>query len=134
MVKQLLHIAMCLIVYVSTAGISVHSHYCKSELKAVSFYKEAQSCHTAKKSCPHHPPQENDRKDCCNNEVSFEKMEVEIPTSLSHITELPIQLAAFVISPLKLNLSATAKVGLQQRYRPPPSRLPLYIQFQSFLC
>lgn len=134
MAKQALHIALSLILYVSTAGISIHSHYCKNELKAVSFLVEASSCHTAKKSCPHHPPAQEDKKDCCDNQLSFEKLDTEL---FSVTTDIVPDYDFVSIMPFVESDGPEYK-GIDQiavhKYRPPPGKTPKYILYRSILC
>lgn len=56
----------------TSVGFSADLHYCKGELKTFSLFGEAKSCHTAKKSCPHHANMlvtEKSEKDCCTNKT-----------------------------------------------------------------
>ncbi|NNL92629.1 MAG: hypothetical protein HKO66_10380 [Saprospiraceae bacterium] len=53
---------------------SIDVHYCQGDIKSISLFGEAQSCHTPKKKCPHHQKlnlESNKASDCCSNE-SFE--------------------------------------------------------------
>ena len=136
MLKQSLHIALCLLLYLSTAGISIHSHFCKNELKSISVMVKAESCHSKKKSCPHHPPKKEERKDCCQNETSFEKLDIDI-ISLSSAEELPVVKMVALPAPLSVNSmpSDSGPLRTERNYRPPPGRtLQLHLLYQAILC
>lgn len=134
MAKQGLHIALSLILYIGTAGISVHSHYCQSELKDISFWMQAEPCHKAKAQCAQHPPQDEKDNDCCDDKVSFEKVDIELFPSVA--ISMP-DMEFIVIGPTlieKVAIPPFKEVMGAERYRPPPEKISLHIKYQSFLC
>ena len=56
----------------TSVGFSADLHFCKGELKSFSLFGKAESCHTVKKSCPHHANMvviDQSEKDCCSNKT-----------------------------------------------------------------
>lgn len=78
MLHQLISYLLALLVLLSTTGVTVNRHYCRSELKHTTLYQEPASCHEDTAfECPFHcQAKEKQDKDCCNNKSSFHKLEV----------------------------------------------------------
>jgi hypothetical protein len=135
MAKKSLHIALAFILYLSTAGISVHSHYCKNELKDISFWLKAESCHSVEKTCPHHPPQEDENeRDCCDNQVTFEKVDTDLINMIVDQGPAVDFVPAYLPHSLNIEFINSNDLLAYKRYRPPPRQIPLHIQYQTFLC
>lgn len=72
---------LALLIFTTSVGFAVDIHYCQGELKTVSFFGKAKSCHnmanaTPMKNCPQHQKMlkqsENcsvDTQDCCGNKT-----------------------------------------------------------------
>ena len=58
---RLIALMMAFLMFFTSAGFTMDMHYCGGELKSVSFFGKAKTCHdmageneTPKKDCPHH--------------------------------------------------------------------------------
>ena len=93
---------MALLMLITSVGFSADVHFCKGEFKSFSFVGEASSCHTAKKSCPHHANmvvEDSNEKDCCTNE-KFEVDDLDVDYNVSaevELTDLQIQFVASLV-------------------------------------
>lgn len=72
--KSVLHrataLTLALLMFCTSIGFSADLHFCKDEFKSFSIFGKAESCHTMKKSCPHHEKMlisDNPEEDCCSN-------------------------------------------------------------------
>ncbi len=87
------HIALAFVVFFSSSGFVLHRHFCQTELKRVSLYVPAKTCHgSARRACPHHGttpschlPQPDDN--CCDDQAEFHKSE---QVQLVQPFELPV--------------------------------------------
>jgi hypothetical protein len=122
-------------------GISVHQHYCKDELKNIAFWHSAESCHAGKNICPasgkvcmmHADAKQ--KKDCCNDRVSFEQADWDFVPQISEV----VSEQDFVsILPQSSSEGSIDNIAFQRsfhKYRPPPLiTTPLRILFSTFLC
>jgi len=102
---RIISLTLAIMMLFTSVGFSVDLHFCNGEFKSFSLIGEASSCHTAKKSCPHHANMivEDDSavKDCCTNQ-SFEVDDLDADYNVSaevELTDLQIQfVASFVHS------------------------------------
>lgn len=63
-------LVLAVLMFCTSVGFSADLHFCKGELKSFNLFGEAESCHTIKKSCPHHENMvisDDIEKDCCSN-------------------------------------------------------------------
>ncbi len=80
-------------VFFSSSGFVLHRHFCQFELKRVSLYVPAKSCHeSAQRACPHHGPAPSchlpqPKDNCCDDQSEFHKSEQVQQVQLS---ELPV--------------------------------------------
>ena len=134
MEKQWLHITLALMLYISTAGISVHSHFCNEVLKDTNFWMQPESCHSDKVHCINHQSKDQDDRSCCDDEVSFEKMDIDfLSMSVNILPDLDFMAIEVPSLDAKNDLIKEGKLGCK-KYRPPPDDIPLFIRYQSFLC
>jgi len=93
---------MAFLMFFASVGFSADVHFCKGEFKSFSLVGEASSCHTAKKSCPHHAnmvTEDGHEKDCCTNE-KFEVDDLDVDYNVSaevELTDLQIQFVASLV-------------------------------------
>lgn len=93
---------MAFLMFFTSVGFSADVHFCKGEFKSFSFIGEASSCHTAKKSCPHHANmvvEDKSEKDCCSNQT-FEVDDLDVDYNVSaevELTDIQIQFVASFI-------------------------------------
>ncbi len=85
-------LTLALLIGVPHIGLALDAHYCKGELKSVSLFGKAKSCHeldlhSEKQGCPYHSPGEQHEDDCCHNEHHFIKSNTPIisaNTTIAH--------------------------------------------------
>lgn len=56
----------------------INQHFCSEQLMATSFMTQAESCHNnepTEATCPNHPIDKKDQKDCCSSEFNLIKTE-----------------------------------------------------------
>ena len=90
LIYRITSLVMALMIFISSVGFSADVHFCKGEFKSMSIFGEASSCHTAKKSCPHHQEKkvhEEKEKDCCKNQ-KFEVEDLDTDFSVAVDVEL----------------------------------------------
>jgi len=93
---------MAFLMLFTSVGFSADVHFCKGEFKSFSLVGEASSCHTAKKSCPHHAnmvTEDGNEKDCCTNQ-KFEVEDLDVDYNVSaevELTDLQVQFVASLV-------------------------------------
>lgn len=138
---QFFHIGLAILIYISGMGVSVHQHYCKDELKNIAFWQSAESCHAGENICPASGKvcmmhaDEAQKKDCCDDRVSFEQADWDF---VPETTQIATDFDFVSILPENSGVGSAENIAFQrspQKYRPPPRYfLPLRILFSSFLC
>ena len=79
---QLIALLMAFLMFFTSAGFTMDMHFCGGELKSISLFGKAKTCHdivgeneTPMKNCPHHKKMMVEKKgcsedkDCCSNET-----------------------------------------------------------------
>lgn len=79
---RIIAVMMAFLMFFTSAGFTMDMHYCGGELKSVSFFGKAKTCHdmageneTPMKDCPHHKKMMAEKKgcsedkDCCSNKT-----------------------------------------------------------------
>jgi len=143
---RLLAFCLALLMFFTSLGIAVDKHFCQGELKHVSFWSKAKSCHqiaqqshcnSKSSTCSMATAMQNScQKDCCNNElmyVSFDTNGVE--TSVTELFFKPV-LSDFLPSYSTITLLFTeykSFVSLYQHYKPPLLNRDIPVLIQSFL-
>lgn len=99
---RIIAMTMAFLMFFTSVGFSMDVHYCKGEFKSFSLIGEASSCHSVKKSCPHHKAmQVAEKGDCCSNEqVVFDELDQDFSFSNDiELTELDfLFIQSFVLS------------------------------------
>ena len=137
---------MALLLLTSSVSFAVDMHFCKGELKSISFWGKAPSCHeqaVAKVSCPHHRKMiaekgkaALEKSNCCNNqtvqvEADHERqtqtaMELELNPSLQYF------LMAYTVSLLPAE-DVARTLAPYLNYKPPLIPRDIPVLLQSFL-
>ncbi len=142
MKKSVLHrgtsLVLALLMLCTSVGFSADLHFCKGELKSFSIFGEAESCHTAKKSCTHHAKMmisDNTEKDCCSNKtIEVEEFDTEFNVSLGvELTDIQLEFVrSFVFSFSSLSPPRVVKSTFYDTYDP---LLPMdiYVLLERFL-
>jgi hypothetical protein len=79
---HLIALTMAFLMFFTSAGLAIDMHYCGGELKSISFFGKAKTCHdmageneAPMKNCPHHKKMMAEKtscsedKDCCSNKT-----------------------------------------------------------------
>lgn len=124
--------------FISSVGFSADFHYCKGELKSFSLIGDAESCHTVKKSCPHHENMmisDNSEKDCCSNmTIEFEDIDSDFNFSPDvELTDIQLKvITSFVYSFFSLSLPRVVKSIFLDKHNPLPP-MDIYVLLDRFL-
>ena len=135
---RIISLITALMVFISSVGFSADVHYCKGEFKSFSLIGEATSCHTAKKSCPHHQEtkvDEEKEKDCCNNQkVEVDDLDTDYTLATDiELTDLEFKfITSFVYSFFDLTTVHVAKSSFLEKKVKLPSR-DIYVLLGRFL-
>ena len=138
---------MALLMLLSSTGFSMDLHYCQDQLKSISLFGKAKSCHEkqatspchqAKKSCRH---QENDgvnkaeKDNCCHNEtVVIEKSDLDAtPTQLATVQDIQLDFVAAFIAVYVFNYIVRADFQPFAQYKPPLPDRDIQVLYQTFL-
>jgi hypothetical protein len=150
---RFLHIVLALLVFISSTGFLINKHYCQGALKETAFLVKAKSCHerNAKKhsteahagmppNCPMHQSKSTDipceeKKDCCNNESEFVKLETDQEVTTLKLPGLNIPVfTSIVVFALTLEPVDPEIIPVHfQNYRPPPILYDVPATLQTFL-
>ncbi|PHI21214.1 hypothetical protein CEQ90_04120 [Lewinellaceae bacterium SD302] len=126
----------------SSSGVVFSKHYCQGELKSIAFFSEAESCHDSKKarSCPFHPPVEEDkeeptRKDCCEDESEIIKLDedIEVPQFDLDLPEYQQLVAVLLVTAELFSSGSDSKTLHYLNYKPPLIVRDLPVSLQTFL-
>ena len=139
MVIRFLNIILAFLIFVSSTGFTINSHFCKNELKDMRLFfkaddcykkyyaqKTKQSCHLKKKSCANN---------CCNNTSDYYKLDQDQQLSSFDFKAFNSpQLVAVLWILTNLNLPATySKSTDYLNYKPPLIVCNLPVDLQTFL-
>lgn len=91
--QKTLHMALMMLVYLSSTSMLISKHYCSDQLMGASFMVEAETCHDSAPVMPACPSHTENKKDCCSSESHLVK------TELNHDLHQP-QLKTFDFSEL----------------------------------
>ena len=145
MIQKFLHITLIITVLLSSIGFVVQRHFCQNELKSVSVFIKAESCHknmAEESSCPMHKSEEHnhdgdqEKKDCCDDTVELVKLEQELQAKS---LEVQLQNNPFLLGIISLAL----RVMLPEEaisptyflnYTPPLLVCDFTVSLQTFLC
>ncbi len=129
---------LAFVVLFTSTGYMVDMHYCQNELKSVSFFGEAESCHSkeAMTECPNHKgmSMEQDDNNCCHNEtilmesdndlLSMDFADLTVPQIHFIVAYVHCYVAPILVVPTKAVDFALAE---------PPPESDFQVRFQSFL-
>ncbi len=140
-------LALAMLVFVASVGITMDMHYCKGQLKSVSWFGKAKSCHemasnNSTKQCPHHQKmmkqskgESFDTKNCCTNTtVHFQADDDQkwSPTTVVLSSNLQAFLNAYVAA-FFFNDEIVKESTVFARYKPPLIPRDIPVLTQSFL-
>lgn len=140
MLQRLAHIALAVLVFISSTGLVLSRHYCRDELKSLALFAKAKSCHEADPMahCPvhGHAMPMDDERDCCDDEVDFLKVDDERQLSSAEWQpHLPLALSAVVAFGLPLEDQTAGRGPIPYlHYKPPLLVRDLPVRLQTFRC
>ncbi len=139
-------ISMALLLLVSSTGFSMDVHYCQDQLKKISFFGKATSCHEkqstpachkTKKTCHHKANNlaEADEDNCCHNEtIVIEKSDVEAPSpQLAMLQDTKLEFVALVLAAYIFNYNVESDFHPDKFYKQPVPDRDIQVLYQTFL-
>ncbi len=146
--QRIIALTLAFLMLVTSVSFAVDMHYCNGELKSVSFFGKAKTCHekvvTNKKiACPHHQKMqaasnnsdEMNENDCCENKTTIIQADDDQVNSHYPVPTTP-QLQQFVIAYI-LAFHAqitTDKQSIQEiSYLSPLLSRDIYVLSEAFL-
>ncbi|MFT6335300.1 MAG: hypothetical protein ACI86M_002232 [Saprospiraceae bacterium] len=142
MEKSALHritsLVLAILMLFTSVGFSADLHFCKGELKSFSLFGKAESCHTVKRSCPHHADMvviDKSEKDCCSNKtIEVDDLDTNFNVSPDVVlTDLQVKFVnSFVYSFISSSLSRVVRASLLATHDLLPPR-DIYVLLERFL-
>ena len=145
---RIIALIMAFVMFATTVNLAIDMHYCQGQLKSVSFFGKAATCHemaAAMKNCPHHQkklaeasPKEGcskDTKDCCSNKTMHLQSDLDRYHSSADF-QFNQELQHFVIALVNVffNNNFIGQLAPNfQSYKPPIVVKDYSVLFQSFL-
>jgi len=137
---------MAILLLTSSVSFAVDMHFCKGELKSISFWGKAPSCHeqaAAKITCPHHRKlmaekgeAALEKSNCCDNHTVQVEADHERQTPTAAELELNLSLQYFLMAYTARLLPAediARTPAPYQNYKPPLIPRDIPVLTQSFL-
>ena len=137
---------LAFVVLFTSTGFAMDMHFCQNELKSVSFFGEAESCHmNASEECPNHQAMAKhtdessnvsiDRDDCCHNETILVESDNDLVSMdfvdlSTHQVYFLVAYAHHFITPIFVAPTTEHYFNLAA---PPPPERDFQVLFQSFL-
>lgn len=137
MFQTALHFLVALMLFLSTAGISVHQHFCNDQLKSFALWTSATPCKANGESCSMDKDEDGDcERSCCEDIVSVEKADIDFHLSPApQFTDLTDQHPATFTTPGKVLILPQGSATIFNALRAPPLYAPsLQILYCTFLC
>ncbi|GIV33746.1 MAG: hypothetical protein KatS3mg031_1281 [Chitinophagales bacterium] len=139
MFTRIINIPLAVLILLLSAGVSIDLHYCKNELRKISLFSSAGSCHDNFKSCCASRQQktchrEDHDDNCCKNETRFVKYDQQY--TVEQVAQVGVKLPVAACGSLALfdirDISENSTEYLN--YKPPliPEDIPVLLQ--TFLC
>ena len=145
MAFRILHITLAFLIFVSSAGFTLNSHFCQNTLQSVAIFFTPENCHeramhcamNAAKSCcskKKNSCSESEDKDCCEDKSQFVKADIDFTPFVAD--EFQIDLLVLLPATISIHFETifTEKLIRFKNYIPPPLIKNLPVLFQSFLC
>jgi len=147
MAFRILHIILAFLIFVSSVGFTLNSHFCQNTLQSVAIFFVPENCHdraashcamAATKSCCSKKKtscEASEDKDCCKDTSQFAKADIDFTPFTMNDFQLNLPVFAH-ISPIShaIKTILTDQLIRFNSYIPPPLIRNLPLLFQSFLC
>lgn len=133
MIAKILHITFAILVFLSSAGITVRKHYCQNKLESISFLP-TNSCCKSKKHSACKKSADNCKKGCCSSEYVYFQSDQDL--QIQHIEELsfnfPIQNIAVHFTDLTTSFTEFLTAKKYLIYKPPIVLADISVLYQIF--
>ncbi|MCB0704832.1 MAG: hypothetical protein KDC34_05955 [Saprospiraceae bacterium] len=137
---KLLHILLSFLVYISSMGLVVNSHYCQERLKGVSIFVQPENCHSKKEGpvCPFHQKAmatDTGENNCCHNKSHLVKEDPETVAQVYDIANPPMLFLALIPQIPSLLSAQVIHSGAATylNYKPPIVERDISVLFETFL-
>ena len=138
-------ILLTILMLVSSISISIDVHYCQNELKSISLFGKAKSCHDSKvkQTCHHSTKTSSNKKvglnkvqkdNCCHNDrITFEKSDIKAPSSeFIHLNTFHLKfIASFIVSFFETHTNNIVQ-NKYREYKPPLFQSDILVSYQVF--
>ena len=146
-------ISMALLMLIASTGFSMDIHYCQDQIRGISFFGKAKSCHEKQKTPPCHKTKTRltdgqefchhkedgvskaEKDNCCHNEtIVIEKSDLDATlTYLTTVHDIQLDFVAAFISVYVFNNSVLAVYQPYALYKPPLPDRDIQVLYQTFL-
>lgn len=142
MAIRFFNITLAALIFISSSGFMVNSHFCQNQLQSISIFLQPKSCHNTpvfflntgtKKCCKPKPARENEN--CCHNEKEYVKLDLNQYLFKQYLKEKKDNFIGhfpFYYQPAD-TFFALKKIPFYN-YKPPLIELDFQTVFQVFLC
>jgi len=141
MIFRILHITLAFLIFVSSAGFTLNSHFCQNTLQSVAIFLTPQNCHERAAHCAMNvtknccsKKKNSCSKDCCEDKSQFIKADIDFAPFV--VSDFQIDLPSLFPSPISIHFETILRHKLIRfkNYIPPPLIRNIPVLFQSFLC
>jgi hypothetical protein len=142
MIKKFIHINLAILVFLSSSGLWVNSHFCQHEFLKSSFYFsfgsccdaiESSSCSENHDTCDMGDSEEGE-DGCCENRVDFYKLDQDQQLQLVEFKPFNFLISSPAIIP-EATIPFVDQLTLHfQNYSPPLIVYDRLKRFETFLC
>lgn len=131
-------ISLAFLMLFSSAGFAMDMHYCKGELKGISFFGNAKSCHTQSEIPPCHKTlkkvQEHQNRCCENQQMVIEKTHFSATNSqLVSYKGIGVEFICALIAVFVTPQDITKKADFFPHFKPPLPKRNIQAHLQTFL-
>jgi len=144
---RLISLTLAFLVFTTSAGFSIDMHFCQDQLKSISLFGKAKTCHEKSeaapmKNCPHHKKMMTEKegctedKDCCDNKtLQFQSDQDQQVQSSDFLISKQLQkfVVAYVAVFFTNDLSIESDASSYAQYKPPLIPRDIPVLFESFL-
>ena len=124
------------LMFTTSTSFALDVHYCKGEIKSLSIFGKAKSCHEQKTvhTCPFHAKMQQQQEDsnCCDNEMTIVQADIDQVFSGVELTNLQPFVVAFVQVFFLEHRFEQQDIAFEH-YKPPLIAKDIPILVQSFL-
>jgi hypothetical protein len=131
-------ISLAFLLLFSSSGLAMDMHYCKGELKSISFFGTVKSCHLQPELPPCHKTQKEEKEhqnECCENQqMVIEKTNFNATNpQLVSFENLTIEFVCTWVTVFVTSQDITIKAGSLPEYKPPLPKRNIQAHLQTFI-